>query len=466
MIKNITITNYVGDKMEYLIDGVQAENDSGLIITNIEGLGPVKANIIMSDLSTVDGSVFNSSRLEKRNIVISAEYTHAERIEDARLLTYKYFPIKKPLIFEVHTDNRDVKTVGYVESHEPVIFDEKCSVKISVLCESPYFERSNGDAIIPFAGSTPNFRFKYKNEASYPNKFKPYSLTESYDYIILQDVNGVSDVTGDPAGVTITVDKDDEDNVNFYKIHGLVPRSQSFSVELGTVDGLALNDWFMGLRSIDSIPANQTLVIRDKTSGGVYATSNVNNYARPSQVVVSPDNTHIYAIQYNITANYGDSIVDTTIIQPSVCQYKEGVYSYTKYGKAASPKSTIFGILKRERDSVYTNIGDVETGVTIEITFKGQVVNPAIINVTNDQRMTISGTFDIGTTLEICTILGKRYARTYGNGGIVRNAFNSLGRYPQWITLVKGDNIIGYAADSGSKNMRISIKVPILYEGV
>lgn len=140
MLKRVVITNYLGESMEYLIDGVQVDNESGLLITSIDGLGPVKATINMTELSTSDGKIFNSARVTGRNIVIKALYTHKSSIEEARLLSYKYFPIKSKVNFLIETDNRIGEVSGYVESNEPDIFSEQSGCQISILCEDAYFD--------------------------------------------------------------------------------------------------------------------------------------------------------------------------------------------------------------------------------------------------------------------------------------------------------------------------------------
>lgn len=163
MLKKVVITNHLGESMEYRIDGVEVDNPSGLIITSIDGLGPVKANINMSDLATTDGQLYNSARLSGRNIVIKALFTHATSIEEARLLSYKYFPIKKKIKFHIETDNRIGETEGYVESNEPDIFSEESSCQISILCENPYFD--GGKVTYPFRDTEPLFKFEFANES-------------------------------------------------------------------------------------------------------------------------------------------------------------------------------------------------------------------------------------------------------------------------------------------------------------
>lgn len=67
MIKSITVRNYLGKEI-YL--ELTRPDKTGLIVTSVEGLGPAKATINVIDISTNDGGVFNSSRLDKRNIVM------------------------------------------------------------------------------------------------------------------------------------------------------------------------------------------------------------------------------------------------------------------------------------------------------------------------------------------------------------------------------------------------------------
>ena len=139
MLKRITITNHLGESVDYVIEGAQADNPSGLFITSIDGLGPVKASMNMSENQTYNGSRFISSRVPGRDLTIQAVYSYEGSIEDARLLTYKYFPINSKINIEIETDNRTVHIDGYVESNEPNIFSNQSGCTITIRCESPYF---------------------------------------------------------------------------------------------------------------------------------------------------------------------------------------------------------------------------------------------------------------------------------------------------------------------------------------
>ncbi len=165
MIKSIKLTNYVGEELTIVLD--EHEPDHGLLIESIEGLGPPKSTINMTTLATSDGSLYNSARAETRNIVISLLFTLAPTIEDSRLRTYKYFPLKKPLEFLIETDNRIAKTVGYVESNQPNIFSDKSGNQVSIVCDDPYFYSAgeNGVNVTIFYGIEPLFEFIFSNES-------------------------------------------------------------------------------------------------------------------------------------------------------------------------------------------------------------------------------------------------------------------------------------------------------------
>lgn len=166
MLKSVTITNYLGNSVTYKIEGADPEDGSGLLITEIEGLGPTKADINMTQLATADGGIFNSARVNSRNIVIKARFTYANTIEEARLASYKFFPIKQPVTFHVETDSRIAETTGYVESNEPVIFSDECDMQVSILCESPYFlsVSEDGKKETTFAGIDFLFEYPFENE--------------------------------------------------------------------------------------------------------------------------------------------------------------------------------------------------------------------------------------------------------------------------------------------------------------
>jgi hypothetical protein len=144
------------------------EPSSGLYIESIDGLGPANSTINTTDISTNDGSVYNSARLQERNIVFTFLFTTQNpTAEQARLNTYKYFPIKKKIKIEIVTDTRKAFIYGYVESNSPNIFSEETGAQISVICPDPYFYAIDGKTVTSFSGITSKFHFPWHNSVDF-----------------------------------------------------------------------------------------------------------------------------------------------------------------------------------------------------------------------------------------------------------------------------------------------------------
>lgn len=109
MIRAVTVTNYLGESKTFELAFPES---SGFVVQSISGLGPSKADINMTEISTNDGSLYNSARVNSRNIVMSLKLMFNPQIEDARHETYKYFPIKKRVRLLIETDNRICETYG------------------------------------------------------------------------------------------------------------------------------------------------------------------------------------------------------------------------------------------------------------------------------------------------------------------------------------------------------------------
>ncbi len=221
MIKSISVTNHLGDTVQYLVDGLNDANmaESGLIITNVEGLGPVKANINMTELANTDGTKFNSSRLTGRNIVITGYFTHAATIEEARYLSYKYFPIGKPVEVEVVTDGRQGSTIGYVESNTPYIFEEKTYCSVSILCESPFMNGGRIDYNLSKSANTVN-RINYAGDTE-----------TGVEVIIAVDNNHTKDIN--ITSFTMAQDGEKSISLDISKMEAFVPNTSPTKAQQG-----------------------------------------------------------------------------------------------------------------------------------------------------------------------------------------------------------------------------------------
>lgn len=164
MIKSVTVTNYLG---ESLIMELARPEKSGFLVYSITGLGPGKADINAAESATDDGSIYNSARLPARNIVIGIKFLEKPTIEATRLLSYKYFPLKKKVTLTIETDSRRAEIEGYVESNDPGIFSSSEGTTVSIICTNPLFKAVGDGSVVStyFYGIEPRFEFPFSNES-------------------------------------------------------------------------------------------------------------------------------------------------------------------------------------------------------------------------------------------------------------------------------------------------------------
>ena len=207
MIKSITVKNYLNKEITLELT---RPDKSGLIVKSVEGLGPAKANINVTDISTSDGGIFNSSRLDKRNIVMNLGFLQSstESIEDIRQKTYMYFPIKKKVHLTIVTDNHTLETDGYIESNEPDIFSQNEGCSISIICPVPFFYSKN-DNTTSFSGVESSFHFPFANDSLQDPLLEMGVIQNKSEQIIVYDGNSEIGMTihihatGEATNITI-----------------------------------------------------------------------------------------------------------------------------------------------------------------------------------------------------------------------------------------------------------------------
>lgn len=142
MITKLEVFSSQPDAPELPLGGF-APNDDPIQLRNIDGLGPVKADIVSTPFATGRGELYQGGTTGKRNIVLTlglnpdwAEQTMAA----LRQMLYRYFIPEqwcKLRFFSHELPTVDIE--GYVESFEPNIFSEDPEVQISVICPKPDF---------------------------------------------------------------------------------------------------------------------------------------------------------------------------------------------------------------------------------------------------------------------------------------------------------------------------------------
>lgn len=199
MIKSVTVTNPKGEQLT--LELTRPEK-SGIYIKSIDGIGPAKATINTTNFATIDGSFFSSSRIEERNIVFDLGFLFDPTIEDVRQKCYKFFPVKKQVDLLFETDNRVVRTSGYVESSEPNIFSEMEDMSVSIVCPDPNFYEVQ-TVETAYIGWHPKFEFPFSSEAQNP----PNLVFGEYENNTTAIVNYKGDVS---SGMVMTLRALDE----------------------------------------------------------------------------------------------------------------------------------------------------------------------------------------------------------------------------------------------------------------
>lgn len=208
MIRNVTIINPLGER---LVLDLMNPVKSGFIVESIEGLGPVKADVNFTELATSDGALDNSARLNSRNIVLNLIFQPHPTIEDTRLLTYKYFPVKKNITFIIETDRRKCQTTGRIESNEPDIFNEQEGCQISILCPSAYFYTLEQEETV-FYGTDPLFEFEFSNESLTDDMIEFGEILVKTEYFVYYEGD-------DDVGITIELHSSgDVEGLSIYNI--------------------------------------------------------------------------------------------------------------------------------------------------------------------------------------------------------------------------------------------------------
>ena len=152
------------------------ENELGEILTltgqepvyqvlEIQGLNPPPAQINNTSIAGMDGALFNSSKLNTRNIVI---YIKINGDADTnRLRLYRFFSTKNWCKFYYKNSKLDVAIEGRVEVADCNPFNEEEIAQISIICPQPYF-KSIDEIVEDFNNVTALFTFPFSIDENSP----------------------------------------------------------------------------------------------------------------------------------------------------------------------------------------------------------------------------------------------------------------------------------------------------------
>lgn len=133
------------------------EVSEGLYIQEIEGLEPVKATIVSSGFAQMDGSQYQSSRRESRNLVfklgIDPDFKN-QTPRDVRNTLYNFLMPKTEVKVTFVSDDMDtVEIYGRVETLDPKIFAKDQVATSSVICFDPDFKALDTNLVPGFTTS-------------------------------------------------------------------------------------------------------------------------------------------------------------------------------------------------------------------------------------------------------------------------------------------------------------------------
>lgn len=115
----------------------------GIVLEDVDGLGPVKATIVSSSFAQQDGEQYHSSRREKRNITLKLSFRPDYGTTTVRALRhqmYRFFMTKTPVSLRFYdTEGPEVDISGRIEDCDPTIFAKEPGMDVSILCFDPDF---------------------------------------------------------------------------------------------------------------------------------------------------------------------------------------------------------------------------------------------------------------------------------------------------------------------------------------
>ena len=181
---------------------------TGLAITNITGLGPVKSDLWITNYGAQSGGYYNGSRIGTRNIVMTIRPC-GDDIEKIRRYAYRLFDVEEHVTLVVDTDYGDRRIDGYVESFEVDMFSAAEQFVISILCPRPEFTDGSGVVLTSSSADTMNATFEFGTPQDYAENIVHYSgevPTGCEMHIDILSDPGKNIVIEGPRGTRVVVD--------------------------------------------------------------------------------------------------------------------------------------------------------------------------------------------------------------------------------------------------------------------
>lgn len=139
MLWKVEVRNAAGDLLSLELQDIS----DGIVLEDVDGLGPVKATVVSSSFAQQDGEQYHSSWRGKRNITLKLSFRPdyvTNSVRELRHRMYRFFMTKIPVSLRFYdTEGPEVDVSGRVEDCEPTIFAKEPGMDISILCFQPDF---------------------------------------------------------------------------------------------------------------------------------------------------------------------------------------------------------------------------------------------------------------------------------------------------------------------------------------
>lgn len=112
------------------------------------------------------------------------------------------------------------------------------------------------------------------------------------------------------------------------------------------------------------------------------------------------------------------------------------------------------------------NIGDIETGIIIQLHALGPLINPTIYNVETNEYFSLTVTMAKGDEIIINTRNTEKSIIFNGADGTHKNLIGSLKDGSTWFQLAPGDNIYTTTAEGNPQNLDAICIIQNQFEGV
>lgn len=152
--------------------------DNPNYFTVTEGFNAITANVNTTASAIGHGSVFNSTKLTNRNIIL--QIILRGDIEASRIALYEFFSPLSSVIFYYENEHRKVHISGYVESFDcnPNVTNE--TANISVICNEPFLLDEYADV-----QSLSNIKKLFKFPCALPKEGVPFGEVKSNNETVI-----------------------------------------------------------------------------------------------------------------------------------------------------------------------------------------------------------------------------------------------------------------------------------------